>query len=594
MRTIVCGVLLLVLVSTDQYGQIARDQERVAIAYEQAGDWRNAARLWQELLQQQPTVSRYLVGALSALKMLGNVDAMQSLFESSDQQARSATAYSYYGFALMRSGKADAAKSAWNKALSLCTREQEFRALASLQIEAGAPSMAAATYQTARAQLKIPGLFAEERAQLAIAAGDITTALDEIFTFFNASSNLSRTQGLVATLLALDGSISEIIERIRNYARQNETNILALRLYEWALRETGDYAAALAVVVDIERRTGQSGRELYAFAERARLEGSYDIALTAYSRLLDLAKQTDLRTMALYGYVQTLEQKTLQTTTPTSQQLNGIIAEYERIIAEYPNSTAAIDALLRIAELERDYSNNPTGALARYEALLTRYPGSEQAARARIERLPLLVRQVGIDSAIALFERERAAMASFPALQTSARFVSAELRFFSCQFESALSLYRSVASNPESPLANDAIERITVISINRSDSTALCRLARAEQLIYQRDWHAGLALLDSIGQDDTDISEYALMRAGSIVLDRADFALGARYFDELIRRFPETIYADRALWGLAAAARANGDHQTAIQLCNQLLARYPNSIYVPRARILIRTLRGDS
>jgi len=572
-----------------------RDQERVAIAYEQAGDWRNAARLWQELLQQQPTVSRYLVGALRSLKMLGNEDAMLSLFEASSEQARSWDALAYYGYALMRRGKPDAANSAWDQALLRVSTEQHYRLIAGLQIEAGAPAMAAKTYQAARSRLGKPALFAEELAQLAIVARDRSTALEEILTYFEATQNLSRTQGLIATLLTGDNDQrSATIERIGSYARRNASSVLALRLYEWALREVGDYQSALDVVTAIERQTGNTGRELYTFAERARMEGAFGVALVAYGKLMDIAKQSDLRTMALYGYVQTLEQQTLQQSTPSVEQCERIIAEYERIINEYPNSGAAVNAMLRIAELERDWGSDPERALSRYNALLSRYPNTEQAARARLERLPLLARRYGIDSVSTIAEQERPAIAAYPALVSQAQFIGAEFNFFRCRFESAIELYRQVASNTESSLANDAIERLTLITINRSDSLALCQLAQAERLFYQLDFTGGLAMMDTLGQGESDLSEYALMRAGSIALERSNYDAVAHFFGELIVRFPETIYADRALWGLATAARALGDRQKALELYNQLLSRYPNSIYVPRVRLLIRSLRGDS
>jgi tetratricopeptide (TPR) repeat protein len=568
-----------------------RDQERVAIAYEQAGDWRNAARLWQELIQQQPTVSRYLVGALRSLKMLGSYEGMISIFEASNQQARSWEALAYYGLALMRTGKTDAARNAWNTALNLLSSEPDFRVVASLQIEAGSPQLAAITYRSARKRLNNPALFAEELAQLAIVARDLATALEEIFTYFDATKNLSRTQGLIATLLAWEDSQQAVLQRVSAYARRNDDNVLALRLYEWTCREVGDYATALDVVTAIERRTGQTGRELYAFAERARTEGAYDIALRAYGRLMDMVKQPDMRTMALYGYVQTLEQQTLHSTAPSPQQLQRIIAEYDRIVEEYPNSGVAINALLRTAELERDWGD-PRRALARYQTLLSRYPTTEQAARGRLQRLPLLLSQYGIDSVRVLFESERPLLMAYPDLRLEAVFTSAEFDFFRCQFTAAVEQYRQVSSNSESLLANDAIERMTLISINQNDSLSLCRLAHAEQLLYQRQWEQGLALLDTVGGQDSDLGEYALMRAGSVALDRLLYAQAAHYFAELIKRFPETIYADRALWGLALAANAAGDRQQAIALLTQLLTQFPNSIYVPRARLIVRSLRG--
>ncbi|MCX7930375.1 MAG: tetratricopeptide repeat protein [Chlorobi bacterium] len=590
-------LLFASMVSISTLAQSLRDRERVAYAYEQAGDWRNAARLWQELFQQNPTSSQYLVSALRCLKMLGNTEAMVSLIESAAPQARSPQAIAYYGYALYRVGKIDPAKRSWSDAQAQMATEADLRLLASLQVEAGARDAAVETYRYARKVLSNPRLFAEELAQIAIAAREVNAALDEILSLFEVTQNLSKTQGYIATLLAFDATRQPLLERIRKYAQANASNIAALRLYEWTLREIGDYTAALDIVVDIEQRTGKTGRELYAFAERARNEGAYDVASSAYQRLLSLAQQPDMRTMALFGYVQTLEQRTLERSVPDANALARIIAEYERIANQYPTYSVALDALLRIAELERDYgTDNPHRALTRFDTLLVRYPNSEHAARGRLERLPLLARLAGIDSAAAEFNREQPAIMRFSSLQAHALFVSAEFDFFRCRLTDALDKYHRIASNTESPFANDAIERATFITINRNDSAALCRAAAAEAAFYQQDLKRGFATIDEIVTVDSesDLAEYMFMRAGSVALSRANYDAAIKYFGQLFEKFPETIYGDRALWSLALAHRAKGDTQTALAYATTLLERYGNSIYVPRARVLVRTLRGDS
>jgi tetratricopeptide (TPR) repeat protein len=586
---IICTTLLATIVVVAQ-----TNRERVALAYEQSGDWRNAARLWQELLQQQPTSSVYLVGAMRSLKMLQNTAAMIELFSSSDQRARDWEALAYYGYALYRTGDERRARIAWEQSVNSMPRtEQSFRLLASLQIEAGARDAAASMLLDGRRVLGNRTLFATELIELAIAARNLSTALDEIFAYFDATQNLARTQGYISALLTFGNSEREIRQRIEAYVRSHGDVPSALRLEEWFFREVGDYPSALDVVVRLDRLAGNSGRDIYSFAERARVEGAYDVALSAYGKLLSLPPTSDIRALALYGYAQTIEQKTLQSARKSWDDIARIIAEYERIVRDAPNSMFAANALLRIAELTRDYADDPLSAIAQFERVLTQYPTTEQAARARIERLPLLVRTLGLDSTAALLERERPLILRFSTLSDEVLFCSGEFEFFRCRFEHALEQYRNVSRNLESPLANDAIERTTLITTNRNDSISLCLLARAELAFYQLDWKNGFLITDSLAAQGNDLAEYALAHGGSIAVERNMLDRAERYYSTLIEQFPETIYADRALWGLGRIAEAKGEREQALRYYNELLARYPNSIYIPRVRSLIRSLRGD-
>lgn len=595
MKTRFVTVLVAAIAWSAAYAQGKSDQERVAIAYEQAGDWRNAARLWQEMLAQQPTNPRYLVGALRSLKMLGQAEAMAQLFESSSAQARSWEATAYYGYALWKIGKQQQASDAWTRALEQLPAQQEtfYRTIASLQLDAGARQEAARTFQRGRRSLAQPGVFAEDLVQLAIAARQPDEALDELVLFFRTTQNLARTQGFIAAILAIEGTGDLVRQRLERVVNESNSSPLVLRLYEWTLRQLGDYRAALDAVIRLERLTGQTGRELYAFAERARTEGALDVALDAYSALQSPSVPQDVRTMALFGYAQTIEQGMLSAHVRSQKDLEQLIGQYETIASNYPSHPLAATALLRIAQLQRDYSNDRRAALARFDQLIERYPSSEQAARGLIERVPLLVERYGLDSAATLFERDLPRITAYPSLRLQAAFLRGELEFYRCRFERALGFYHEAASNLDDPIANDAIERLTLLSVNREDSLALCQYAQIERAFYERNLERGFTLTDSLASVHSDIAEQAVLRAASIALERGIDSTSLRYWTMLSTQYPETLYGDRILWGLAEIARRQGKVQEALSLYNQLLAQYPNSILVPQARQRVRALRNQ-
>jgi tetratricopeptide (TPR) repeat protein len=156
-----------------------------------------------------------------------------------------------------------------------------------------------------------------------------------------------------------------------------------------------------------------------------------------------------------------------------------------------------------------------------------------------------------------------------------------------------LAYYQQATANLDDPIANDAIERITLLTSNKEDSLWLCVLAQAEREFYQRKFELGFRLVDSLAAMPSDIAEQALLHAASIALDQGIDSTSSRYWNMLLTQYPETLYGDRILWGLAIIAQRSGNTEEALSLYNQLLARYPNSILVPQTRSQIRMLRGQ-
>jgi len=118
-------------------------------------------------------------------------------------------------------------------------------------------------------------------------------------------------------------------------------------------------------------------------------------------------------------------------------------------------------------------------------------------------------------------------------------------------------------------------------------------LAQAERAFYQRKFELGFRLVDSLAAMPSDIAEQALLHAASIALDQGIDSTSSRYWNMLLTQYPETLYGDRILWGLAIIAQRSGNTEESLSLYNQLLARYPNSILVPQTRSQIRMLRGQ-
>jgi outer membrane protein assembly factor BamD (BamD/ComL family) len=173
-------------------------------------------------------------------------------------------------------------------------------------------------------------------------------------------------------------------------------------------------------------------------------------------------------------------------------------------------------------------------------------------------------------------------------------FALAELQFFHQGYDSALALYGRIEQTPESEFANDAIERMTTIQLNRKDTTLLGTFATASLLAVQSKTDEAVRQFDELASQklNTDLAEVSLMKSIELSAQRKDIAGVHKRVQNLAQLNAESIYADKALLLDAEMSAAEGNNQQALQSYQELLAKFPRSLYIQDARERVRKLRG--
>ncbi|HYF03734.1 MAG TPA: tetratricopeptide repeat protein [Patescibacteria group bacterium] len=594
-------LLSTVLATSGMAGSVfAQSDSRLKLAesYEQSGDWRNAARMYQELYEAAPNSDTYFSGVIRSLKALNQFSSLLPIIEERLSKKKSVELYALYGEMLWKSGKAQPADEAWNEALKLAPKHpQTYMTVAQSQIDTRLFDKAISTFKKGRSAGGDENFFANELSELYTATGDYVNGTQEILKMYQAQPVLmSLAQGRLAALMISKEAAEHVREAVSRRADNHRDNLSVQRLYAWVLREAKDPLTAFSVYKRIDDLSQSQGRELLMFADASRNDGDFDIALKAYEAVMERGKTSPFFSTALYGYARTLEQKIQHNPNLGRNETEQIIKRYRSVIDEFPNTPVSAESQFRIAVLYARQLKDYDRALQEFAAVSTNNPQVVFAAESGIEAGNIYIIQDKLEQAVESFKnvigtyKNRFAFAS-----DRASYALAELEYFRGNMDTAQSLFAQVAVNPSSDVANDALQRMVMIDQNKQSLEALKLFAQGELFDRQQKFgdavDAFLKVLAKAPQ--LEIAEKALLKAAENEFDRGKFSNARAHLDTLVLRYPESIYTDEALMLLGDCYTMEGMKEQAIFIYTDILTRFKHSIYLQEARDKIRRLRGD-
>ncbi len=571
---------------------------RVAQAYEQSGDYRSAARIWQGLYNADASNDNYFFGVVRCLKALDNYAALTDIVEAKLQKKRSVKVLIIYAQVLTRTGRQPDANDIWKEAIANTSKSVSlYKEIAQAQLEVHSFDLAVSTLLKARSDLDDDAIFADELAQMYAVRGDYKNGVTEVLRAFRQSPNLQLAEGRLSAFMTNDTASTYVRSEIASEAKSHDDNLAMLRLYEWLLRESKRYTEALDVVRRLDELQRKQGRELLTFADQCRMDGQYDVASTAYSDIISLGRKSGIAEYAAFGYAACLEARLSSVQGLSNKEIDQVQSLYEQLVKDFPRTNTAADALLHQARIQDQLRRNPERAAAIYEAIIREYRDFEQSAQASLELGTVLVQQDRLPEAADAYRAvESMTDARNQNLNFNAAFLNADLLFYRGLFDSAATAYEQVSQNTESEVANDAIERLTFIRMHRQDSVQLQRVATAMLRVAQRRDSIALEIFHQLAtqKQDMDLAEYCCYQAADLLYDRKRYTECRVELDRLAGINPETIYGDRVLFLYASCYEAEGRKAEAIQAYQDLLAKFPRSLFVQDAREHIRKLRANS
>lgn len=596
-KIIKIGLIAALLITTQLFAQNISDEKyKLADSYEKSGDLKNASRLYEELLKSNPKVEKYFQGLVRTYKAQNKFSELLPIVENQIELNPKSVNYTLLGELLWRAGKTDEANNSWDKALTVKTDNiaQSFIDVAQAQLGLKLFDKAIATIQKCRKELAKPNFLAEEMSQLYIATGKYDKGTDEVFKLYNESSNLPQVEGKLQALMTNNEAITYIHEVLKRKTKEsNDLNYL--RLFAWFLRASKEYQEAYNINLQIDQLVKANGREMLNFAEESRRDSEFDIALKAFAYIIDKGKENPYLMNALFGYARTLEQKLNTTDKISSEFINSIIERYRNIIKDFPNTTTSFDCQYRIAFMYLNYFDEKDKAINELKSIIESKVAGVTAASASILLGDIYVLMDKLDEAEKVFfdVTNKFKKISFPEFD-KAKFKIAEIEYFRGNIDSAKVLFGEISVNSSSDVANNALDKITLIEQNKIEQNIFAIYTKAELKERQKNTIEAINLFKQTIElaKEGSLVELCYIKIALLNKNRLMYEESISTLNSLLEKIPDTIYGDYVLLLIGDTYCALLKNELAIKSYTEILTKYPRSIYLQQARDKIRKLRS--
>jgi len=587
---------------------------RLAQSFEQAGDWERATSIYEPLYAADPQNYMLFDGLRRCYVQLKEYDrAMKLVNDRLLLNPQDPVLLSSLGGLYYQKGEKSSADSIWSLAVSTQPGNANlYRLVASQMMEMRLYEEAISIYQKARTVSGQPLLFADEIAVLYGALMQYGNATREYIGILLANpQQLSYVQSRLSGFVFRPEGLEEVLGATSEVATRHSESVPLKTLLAWLYMEKKEFAAAYEEYRAIDRLTRANGQEIFNFAQRASQEQVFSIAARAFREFIDRYPANELFPYARFGYLRALEE-TGKVSAAIPQEPRGksqtaraaesqseaatLIAQYEAIIRDYPNTEVAAQALYRVGVIRHDRLFELDMARDAFERVRSLPYSPSLATEATIRIAEVFVQKNMLADARREYEGLR--QAPLENLRDNVSYQIGRLQYYQGEFDSARATLQPLSANPNKDLANDALHLLYFVQENQSPSVAgLKEYARADLLVRQQKYAEALELFNHVTKQYPMalLRDDALMQIGELltILGRLDDAITT--YQSVADDHTESILRDKALMALGQIFELQKrDPQRAIGAYEQILVKFPSSVHVEEARQRIRALRGDS
>lgn len=596
-----CSIILL-MSSSVCLAQPTTDKYQLAITFEQQGDYRNAARLFQELYASNTGNIKYFQGVARSLSALQRHAELLPLIELELRKNKTLELLCLASVTSKKSNQHEKSQLFFEESFEILNKlnndfekDNAIRLIAQAQSDISEFENAIKTYIKGREILaQNNAIYADELSMLYVQVGNVKDGIKEIANVFKQQQQYGIIQGRISALLTNEEAQSIIENELTKYS---SNDFSFSRVYVWFLRETKQLDKAYAQALLIDNTLGLQGRELLEFAEITLKDGLFDIAMKAYGNILDRGKNNPHFSQALYGYAKAMDQRLQSSKSSLDEaEVRLIINRYYDIIAQSPQGMLAADCLYRIAMLELTNTRNATEAKKLFLRIVQTYPQYQVSATAANQLADLHIMFNSLNEAIELSTKTaQQYQFSFPAETDKANFLRAEIMLFKGEIDSCKNILIGLAGKTESDIANDALELSLFLEQHKQFQAGLISWGKARFLERKKEYQESVNAYRELALQTkgTELGEQAEMRA-CMILRTFNPQESLSEAQKFILNYPESMYTDSMLFMMAEIMIEQHQNADAIAVLTDILVRFPTSQFVRKSRELIRSLRGDS
>lgn len=598
-----CIALFGVLVVLGAQAQGTPD-EQLAAQYFQKGEYEKAILYYDKLYRAQPDPFFYeqLFRCHMGLKHYEEAEKL-----AKDQLRRQSGDPRYMvdlGSVYRAQGEDDKAVQQYQKALKGLKPDQaSVRNLANAFTRYNELDLALETYERGQNMLKDGTNFHYEIATIYAAKGDVPAMVKQYIDLLGANeSYIQAVQNGLARYIdftVVDNRTEVLRTELLRHIQKDPQKTIYQELLIWMYIQQKDLNSAFVQSKAMDKRFNEGGQRLMELAEVALTNEDFPTAIKCYQYVVGLGSDGANYLRARIGEVNTLDRQLTGQAEPSREALLTLRQKYEITISELGRSSATLQLVRGLAQLDAYYLNDIPAAITLLEDGIST-PGADPKSQAEMKldlgdiqvlnsniwEASLLYSQVDLD-----FKQDM--------LGHEARLRNAKVSFYAGDFLWAQGQLDVLKASTSKLIANDAMELSLLISDNLgadSNSVPLSMYAHAQLLTFQHRYDEALTELDSLTLTYPmhSISDEVFMERFRIAYARHQYDSAAVWLVKITEQYPNDILMDNALIELGRLFDTKlKDPEKAKQYYERLLFEQGGSIFVPEARDRFRRLRGD-
>lgn len=508
------------------------------------------------------------------------------------------------GTVYTKSDEPEKAKSAWDQTIKLIKEDEQVFTVANSFNAIRQFDYSIAAYLKGRkiSQTNYPYSF--ELAEIYKTKGDKLAMINELLDALEINeSYIQSVQNALQTSFGndTDAKQNEALktELLKRIAKNSDKTILS-ELLIWMQIQQKDWEGAFIQAKALDKRKKEEGNRVMALAQLFAQNEAYDIAIKAYNFVIAKGPDVYYYSNARMELLNVSYLKIVSKGNYTSADLIELEKNYNVTITELGKSASTAPLLKNLAHLQAFYLSKSTEAIALLEETIAMPQLSAPTqADCKLELADILLMTGNVWDASLLYSQVEKAN-KYDIVGQEAKFRNARISYYTGDFGWAQAQLDVLKGSTSKLIANDAMELSLVISDALAEDTTTTPLeivARGDLLAFQNKDELAKQTYDSVNTlyPNNVLCNRILYKKAQLELKRGKYREAIVFYEELLKKNSEDIYADDALFKLADINENQlKNTDKAKELYQQLLEKYPGSLYVVEARKRFRKLRGDA
>ncbi len=605
-------ILIIALFASTVSAQHREDSNRLyrlAQAYEQSANYKEALKIYEKLYREKPGNYSYFSGYTRTLTALKRYDEVISICENRlEKSPQDLNTAGLLGSVYYLKGDSEKAFSVWEKAIEMNgSRPFTYQVIANYAIQVRAIEKAIEFLNEGKWKSPSKENFNYELAYLYSMTMAYDKATEEYCDVLkNNSKQFYTVKNRINSLLSSERAQKIISATVERCFDENH-NVTIGKLLAFVYQTIGEYDKAFTLICELDGETNGGGTLIFNFAKNALKNNNFETVKNAYEYLLENYPNAKFIPEVKYGLARALIEIEKLNSKKNSAFVKPIavrnkipekkFSEATKLLDELAGSSTAgnfkSQSLFALANLYMNEIGNYKKADSLFSMLskISRENKFYFASILQKSKIALLLSDSVSEKAFEKIRKDLKQLTnipnSFKEIKSEAQYYLALTYFWSGKFTEAISGFEQIARDKNNDFANDAIEKKLIISMFKADSLSLLKFAKADFYIFTEQFDKAISNLKPLAGNKNlfMLNNLAKYKIAEIYVAEDKYPEAVKLLVELVENNLPEIFPDKAMKLLGDIYfYVFKNYDEALKIYNNFLEKYETSLYLNEIR----------